>query len=166
MEFNKLPGVEKGNFGEQIVDKWLASKGLIVYKPTTNNAHGFDRLVSVDKSSLVIVEVKTKPKRLYFPDTGINIKHFEGYKEVSEKHSIPVCIFFVDEILKQIYCGWLSELIQEKQINWKGKQIAYPLTSKGIVYFYQPSMKVIHYLTDEEVKEIKSLSNSNYKYST
>lgn len=165
MQFRDLPRVKKGSLGEQIVDKWLVKKGLIVYEPSTSNPHGFDRLVSLDKSSLVIVEVKTKPKRLYFPDTGIDIKHFKGYKEVSEKHSIPLCIFFVDEILKQIYCGWLSELIQEKQIKWKGKQITYPLISKGIVYFHQPSMKVIHQLTEAEVQEIKLLSNSNYKYS-
>lgn len=164
MEFKDLPGVKKGNLGEQIVDEWLDKQGLIVYEPSTDNAHGFDRLVSVDKSSLVIVEVKTKPKRLYYPDTGINIKHFEGYKKVSEKHSIPLCIFFVDEILKQIYCGWLSELVQEKQIKWKGKRITYPLTNKEIVYFYQPRMKVIHHLTDDEAEQIKLLSNRSYNY--
>lgn len=164
MDFKDLPGVKKGDLGEQIVNEWLASRGLIIYEPITDNSHGFDRLVSKDKKSLVIVEVKTKPKRLYYPDTGIDIRHYNGYKAVSEKHNIPLCIFFVDEILQQIYCGWLSEIGKPKEIEWKGKLIKYPLYSGRIVYFYQPDMKIIHNLSVEESEQIKKLSNRNYKY--
>lgn len=164
MEWSDKIEVKKGDLGEKIVRDWLHRNGLVVYEPVTDSAHAFDKLVSRGKSTLVIVEVKTKPRRLYFPDTGIQLKHYNEYKRVSEKYNIPLCIFFVDEYLSEIYCGYLSELSANKQITHNGKSITYPLVKGGIIYFYQPTMRVIHKLAPEQVTEIKKHSSGNYKY--
>lgn len=156
--------VKKGNAGEKEVRKFLAEKGLIIYEPVTNIAHGFDKLISKGKQQFVIVEVKTKPKRIYYPDTGFNIKHYNEYKFISVKHNLPVFIFFVDEILKEIYGNYLHELEIKKQINWHGKIIEYPKEEGGIIFFYQPAMRKISVLNDELADEINSMSTRKYIY--
>lgn len=164
MSWNDKIEVKKGNLGEDIVKRWLHKKGLIVYEPVTDAPHAFDKLVSKGKDVLVIVEVKTKPRRMYYPDTGINIKHYNEYIKVSKKYDIPVCLFFVDEYLGQIYCGYLSELSKAKRVKFKNKELTYPLKLRDIIYFYQPDMLVIHELSPKEVSEIKKYTTRKYDY--
>lgn len=156
--------VKKGNLGEKIVTDWLHKKGLIVYETITDAPHAFDKLVSKGKDILVIAEVKTKPRRMYYPDTGIDIRHYNEYVEVSKKYNIPVCLFFVDEYLRQVYCGYLSELIKPKVVKFKNKELTYPLCLNNIIYFYQPDMTVIHQLSKAEVDEIKKYNSGSYNY--
>lgn len=156
--------VKKGNAGELEVRKFLEKKGLIIYEPVTNIAHGFDKLISKGKQQFVIVEVKTKPKRKYYPDTGINIKHYMEYKFISNKHRLPVFIFFVDEISKEIYGNYLHELEIVKQIMWKDKVIEYPKKEGELIYFYQPDMIKIDVLSNELADEINSMNTRKYTY--
>ena len=71
----------------------MEEKGYVVYKPVTEGAHAFDILAVKDKKTVIIADVKTKARRNYFPDTGINYKHYVEYKAISEKHCLPVFLF-------------------------------------------------------------------------
>lgn len=152
--------VKKGNIGEEITRQYLESKGYIIYKPLTEGAHSFDNLAIKGKTNIFIVEVKTKPRRKYYNDTGIDIRHYKTYREVSKKHNLKVFIFFIDEIQGLVYGNDLNNLI--KPVDDKKK---YPLVDKGIVYFHLSNMIEIAKLTQEQVEDIKAYSTSNYTYS-
>ena len=102
------PGkLEKGKLGEAIVDMYLMDRGVIPYKPVLEEAaHPFDRLcASRDKRRLFVVEVKAKPARYAYPDTGINISHWNDYTNIQDTYRIDVYIFFVDEERREVYGG-------------------------------------------------------------
>lgn len=157
--WEELKSVKKGNIGEEIAKEYLESKGYIIYKPVTDGAHAFDNLAIKDKTTLVVVEVKTKPRRKYYNDTGINVKHYKDYKDISEKHNLKVFIFFVDEYQGSVYGNELKNLV--KPVNDKKN---YPLIEKGIIYFHLSNMHTISKLTRQQIDKIKEHTNSNYKY--
>ena len=168
MSWSDKQTVKKGDIGEQIVTDYLEKKGMIVYEPVTHKAHGFDKLVTKGKDKLIIVEVKTKARRNNFPDTGIDYRHYLGYKTVSKRHNIPVWIFFVDEMLGEIYGNNIEILETPNSYLYQGKSLSYPLVksydNSKIIYFYQPSMIKIHSLTPEQIIDIKKYSSRNYNY--
>ena len=168
MDWEDKETVKKGNIGERLVNDYLHKIGLIVYEPITDGAHAFDKLVAKGKERLIIAEVKTKAKRSYYPDTGINYRHYLEYKKISENHNLPVWLFFVDEVLGEIYGGKLSDLEQPNSYELNGKNYSYPVVNGSdndkIIYFYQPSMKSVCKLTPEQIEEIKAHSTRNYEY--
>lgn len=130
----ELKTVKKGNLGEKIIKKYLERKGCIVYKPITDKPHYFDYLATKDNKKLYIVEVKTKPRRKYYEDTGINIEHYDIYKNVAKKYNLKLFIFFVDEIEGAIYGNELNALCKEVEDK------RYPMKQKGIIYFHLDNM--------------------------
>jgi len=150
--------VKKGNIGEELVLKFLERKGFIVYKPVTNGAHGFDNLATKDKKIVIMAEIKTKARMTYLEATGFDYKHYKEYKFISEKHNLPVFVFFVDEYLKKIYGNWLTEL--EKKIDGFPRNIS----NNKIILFSLKNMKDICKLSDEQCEKLKKLSTRNYKY--
>ena len=79
MNFDELPGTQKGRIGEIEVDKYLSSIGIIPYAPILSKAHPFDRLcASADKKKLFVAECKAKAARTYYPDTGYISKILPG----------------------------------------------------------------------------------------
>lgn len=157
------PQVIKGDFAENIVHDFLEKKGFIVYKPMTNAAHGFDRLAVKNKSQLIIAEVKAKARMNKYEATGIDLRHYNEYKKVQEKHNIPVWIFFVDELLSKIYGNWISEL--EKKITGDDG-VEYPNTkiAKGIILFSLKHMKDVSNLTSRQCEYLKENSTRTYEY--
>ena len=123
---NKLT-TRKGDVGESLVDKMLREKGFVIYKPEGGQAHAFDRLAIKDKEILMIAEVKAKAKRKYFPDTGIDFRHYKEYKNIMKKHNLEVILFFVDEEMGKIYGGKLSEIevINNFKVNLLIKKVSY-----------------------------------------
>ena len=118
MNWNDQQTTKKGNVGEEIVRKYLKDMGFIPYSPTCDGSHPFDNLcASKDKQTIFIAEVKSKPARTYYPDTGVDIRHFNTYKDISEKHNLDVFIFFVDEDRCEVYGNWLSELEKKRIIK-------------------------------------------------
>ncbi len=162
---NKLT-VIKGDIGEALVNSWLEDKGFVVYKPITNCAHAFDRLAIKNKNFVVIAEVKTKAHRNYFPDTGIDLRHYQSYKYVSKKHNMPVWLFFVDEMKKEIYGNKLDVLDTPLEVQHKAKCIQYPLIDKAnkIIYFPLQAMVTIAALADADVASLKNSSTRKYEY--
>jgi hypothetical protein len=154
----------KGDYGEILVHKFLEQKGWVIYKPITNAAHSFDRLAIKNKEKLIIAEVKSKATRIHYPDTGLDIKHYNIYKKIQEKHNLDVYFFFVDEEKKEIYGGWLTELVKECNIIHKNKMLTYPLKQNGIIYFPIDKMKKQCDISDEDVEILKSFTTKHERY--
>lgn len=160
--WQKKKEVKKGNFGENIIDNYLTSLGYSIYFPS-EGAHPFDRLVAKSYNEMFVAEIKTKPQRMYYPDTGININSFETYGKIQKIYNLPVFIFFVDEIKEEIYGNYLYKLINPRMIKYKDKILYYPFRHKGIVYFPLANMAFISSLKKEYCKEIAQLRASAYR---
>ena len=159
--------VQKGDIGEAVVDSYLISKGFIPYRPVAGGAHPFDRLVaSRDKRTIFIADTKSKPARTYYPDTGIDVRHYEQYKYIQDKYSIDVFIFFVDEDSGTIYGNMLTKLDEPKrEFNFKtGKVVSYPLIQGGIRYFPLSTMEQIGRIPEDELRQLRKLSTRNKAY--
>lgn len=166
-DWNSKVTVQKGNVGESVVDNYLISQGFIPYRPGSGGAHPFDRLVaSRDKKTIYIADTKSKPARKYYPDTGIDVRHYQEYKYVQDKYSIDVFLFFVDEDRGTIYGNTLSELDKPRhEYNWnKGCIINYPLVQGGIRYFPLSAMNQIGKIPDNEINALRNLSTRNQSY--
>lgn len=158
--------VKKGDLGEAIVNEWLIKRGYIPYTPDYSGAHPFDKLcASKDKKTIFIAEVKSKPARTHYPDTGINISNYNDYKHVAEKYNIDIYLFFVDEDKCKIYGGILSSLETPRAIIHNQKTIDYPLKHNGIIYFPLEAMNEIGNITSEQAKRLRSYSTRKGCYS-
>lgn len=165
MSFSELTTTQKGDLGESVVDEYIRSKGVVPYKPDADQAHPFDRLcASSDKKSLYVVEVKTKAKRKYYPDTGFNISSYKDYTNIQEKYGLKVFVFFVDEESGEIYGGTLDEISKPQLVNHYNKTLDYPLKQKGIIYFPVSSMRTIGKIDDEIVCQLRQLTTKNELY--
>lgn len=151
--------LEKGCIGERIVDEWLVRIGYIPYRPMPGVAHPFDRLVaSRDKKRIAVCEVKTKPRRNKYRDTGVDICNLRHYADIQEKHQLRVFIAFVDEVERQIYGNTLDELMKTRI----SENSVYPKDFDGIRYFPLSAMIVISALTEEQCEELKSRRRSDH----
>jgi len=165
MNWEDKPEVRKGNIGERLVDEYLLRKGIVPYRPIVSQAHPFDRLcASADKKRIYVVEVKTKPRREFYPDTGVDFRHFNDYMHISLQHSMDVFLYFVDEILRSIYGGELvGNLAQIRQVRHQGRDLIYPLKHRGIIYFPLSAMEHVASLQDDVCKELAALRRTNYE---
>jgi len=172
------PEVKKGNFGERIVKDYLEKEGYVVYTTKSIGSHLCDGFVSnKNKKEIFIGDVKSKARRNIYPDTGIDEKYYNNYKELSMKYNMPFFLYFIDEGMKKIYGNRLDVLEIERTIlyeydNGKGKEsfpITYPspkIDSKGnnIVYFPLCCMKEMNNITSEDVEILKDLSRRSIEY--
>lgn len=156
---------KKGAIGEGLVRQHLERKGLVVYSPITDAAHPFDFLcASGDKRTIVIAETKTKARRTFYPDTGIDARHLNDYMNVQSRYGIDVFLYFVDESMKAIYGNALKILVAPRAITHKNKVLTYPLTAGGIVYFPLEAMKTIANISEAEALSIVALNTRNEAY--
>lgn len=166
--FQAKTTTQKGNVGERIVREYLAQKGFVVYQTNcTEHAHGFDMLAMRNKEQMIVVEVKAKAKRDCCPDTGINLKHYNEYKAIQAKHNLPIFLVFVDEKLGEVYGDWLSALEADHSMF---RNDTYPYVrphgrnGEPIIYFYQPNMRKLATLTQDEIIELKQLTTGKNTY--
>lgn len=157
MSWNDKIQVKKGCTGERIVKAYLESIGYVIYEPTTDAAHLVDFLLmyqSKGNKQIVCAEVKTKPRRIKYEDTGLNTKNYNEYLTLMDKHNVDIFLFFVDDYCKKVYGNKVS--ILRKVCYEMGQQTYFPLTE----------MKQIKELTDEEVNEIRQYNSSNKTYNS
>lgn len=157
-----------GRYGESLIKKHFEQLGYISYQPTTKDkAHPFDNLFinNSDVSDMFACDVKTKPKRDKYPDTGVDWKHYLKYEKIKKEKNIPFYIYFVDVKLKSIYGAELNDLLKEYNTH----QYTYPLQYYSIkqdethMYFHLKNMKKIRELTPKEVKILNLLNNLTIK---
>ena len=165
MNWQDRTTVIKGNLGEKLVNDFLINKGYIPYSPDVAGAHPFDRLVaSKDKKKIFIADAKAKAMRRAYPDTGINITHYNEYIFISTKYGIDVFIFFVDEENEKIYGNLLRKLDEPQTITVRGMEILYPLVQGNIRYFPMVNMLSIADIPTEEAAKMRELTTKNIKY--
>ena len=151
--------VKKGNIGEELVDEYLHKKGVLTYSCKLQGPHTFDRLCIIN-SQIFIIDVKCKPSRNYYPDSGFDIITYNKYKEIIKENNLDFFIFFVDEKSKQIYGSTLDKL--EKSIKVGRK--TYPSRENEIIYFPLQNMKKICRISEENSQRIKRYNTRNYSY--
>lgn len=163
--FEKKASTQKGRLGEDLVDSWLIEHGVIPYAAVVSGAHPFDRLCArADKKRLYVVDAKSKARRTYYPDTGINLSHYEDYMHIKTTYGIPIYLFFVDEHLAYIYGGELDHLSAPRKIDYRGKILIYPIRQGKIIYFPLRCMKFFCPLDEQSANNLKSISVRNYEY--
>ena len=176
--------VKKGNYGEQLCDNFLISHGVTPYLPSQQwcRPHPFDRLCALGKKKLYIVECKTKEARIYFPDTGIDIKHYKEYLHISKKYGMPIYLFFIDKDAGAMYGSTLENLeiprvitsntytkIKNKGINYKPvakrkKPLQYPFVKNGIRYWPLEAMVKYADIHTQEKAELARYTTKHEKY--
>jgi hypothetical protein len=159
----------KGSVAEQEVIAYLQKRGYRVYRAVTQGSHPFDFLAISPSNRVCIVECKAKASRNYYPDTGINERHYETYKALSEALGVEVILIFVDEKQGRVYGHRLSVLDTPRRIEHKGRVLQYPLTEQytnGERIRYFPICAMVHLfdLAPSTQKRLMSLSNRSYDY--
>lgn len=164
MKWNDKPSVQKGSIGERIVDEWLIGLGWVPYRPIADAAHPFDRLVaSKDKKRIVVVEVKSKPRREAYADTGIDYRHYQDYLGIWQSYNITVFLAFVDEKQGRIYGEFLSRLNKFRIVDgnvypWRPR----PNQRPDIVYFPLEAMRQIGDLTGSQISSLSALRSTGF----
>jgi len=164
MNWQEKPQVKMGKLGETLVRNYLINMGFVPFSPDENaGAHPFDFLcASKDKKRIFVAEVKTKPARKYYPDTGFNVSSYNTYLEVSRNYNMDVFCFFVDTAKREVDGNYLSVLATDTEVKHGNKTLVYPITDKGIVYFPIQSMITIATLTIDQCSEIESHATRRY----
>jgi hypothetical protein len=170
MDWNSKPTTQKGNLGEQIIREYLVKLGFVPYSPEGAGAHPFDKLCAApNKKEIFIAECKTKARRDYYPDTGIDKRHYDDYKFIADKHNLRIFIFFIDEKLGKIYGNFMDELEKERDIVYHAFPLRYPKIESyksgvTIIYFPMAAMISIGDLRPDQVQKLKELSTRNPVY--
>jgi hypothetical protein len=148
--------VKLGDAGEQFVAEYLHKKGYICSAPIYDDMiHPYDFTVLKPSGIAFLADVKTKPGRKYYPDTGFNLDNYEIYKKVCEEHNHKMFIFFVDKERAEVYGNWLTELAKP----FKKDGCEYPVIEQDrygryLIYFHISSL--VH-VTDIDKETLKKL---------
>jgi hypothetical protein len=159
----------KGSVAEQEVVAYLEKRGYRVYRAVTPGCHPFDFLAISPSNRVYIVECKAKASRNYYPDTGIDEKHYNTYKALSDALGVDVILIFVDEKQGSVYGNRLSVLDTPRWIEHEGRVIRYPLTEQytnGVRIRYFPICAMLHLfnLAPTTQRRLITLSNRSYDY--
>ena len=158
MRWDERREVKKGAFGEDIIDRLISRRGRSVpYCPAIDGPHPFDRLVASRLSGRVtILDVKTKRRRKNWPDTGIDVRHYQEYRRRQEANGVPVYLVFVDDGEARIYGNYLDVLDQPRKVD--GVAFEYPSEYGGIRYWPLEAMDHWCDLTDVDMQRLATLS--------
>ena len=176
--FADMLTARKGELGEQFGDRFLRSIGWEVFKPGGNGAHSFDRLVvrRTDRSAM-IADTKSKPARVKYRDTGIDMRHRDEYLEMSKRLTVECLLVFVDEDAGRVYGDFLSVLERHRRVDigkeYKTRVLDYPRTEwtrysdriEEIRYYPLIAMRDLGQLTEQQCADLRSLSTraTNYR---
>ncbi len=156
------PEVKIGDYGEELVRSFVESKKYICYKAVTDRAHLVDYFIFRNDKGVIAAEVKTKPRRRKYPDTGFDSRSYEAYKKFTDEHNMKMFIFFVDTAERSIYGNFLHKLDEIHKTERK----VYPLeeqTKDGRVIRYYSLDSMIHItdLSEDEIKTLEGLRNGD-----
>lgn len=163
-DFSAKMTTRKGVKGEDICFQYLRSKGHTIYRPDMEDRpHPIDSfVVHGQKFTVCAADVKTKPRREAYPDTGINMHHYGVYCHIKNINNIRVFLFFVDETAKKIYGNWLDIIEKRREVIHNGKRLTYPMQMGGQIYFPLSAMIEIADISDESVDALKAMRNSRF----
>ena len=132
--FQKLPSTRKGSIAEQYVVDLLSTRGWHVYRYAQDTSHPIDLLAITERRELVAVEVKCKPARVYYPDTGMDYNDYLAYHKLSADLGIPVLVLFVDYESCRVMGNYLDKLSEPIVVVDNGRELVYPWVVDKYVY--------------------------------
>ena len=144
--FNKLPTTVLGNYGETFVTEFCKRNSLKCYQPSWSASFPVDAIMMTESLNLYQLEIKTKPRRIYYDDIGFDLPDWEVYTEFKS----DTCVVFIDYLSKCIWMQWISKLKECVRIKDK------------YVYFDLDKLTKYRDLTEEEVDKLKGMSRSDY----
>ena len=136
----------RGDRGEELCVSKLREHNWLSYKPTHLESHPADYcFINENNFRIFVADIKTKPRRIHFVDTGIDIRHWKKYISIS-KH-VCFALFFVDITCGMIYYNTLDNL----ELPYTDcRNITYPLDHNGIRYYSLDSMISLCKLTEHD----------------
>lgn len=160
MDWQDKTTVKKGDLGENICRELLQMDGYVVYKSITDGMpHLIDFFCHKESKNIIGAEVKAKSRTIKcfwgnIPGTGCNLKSYNEYLHLQEKHSIDIKMYFVDQYEECIYGGWLSDITPGLK-HLPGGQVVFRLDL----------MQVFYNLSASQVEELKRLTKPGISYS-
>lgn len=169
MRFQDLPNTKKGDMGEALVDDYLVRQRVVPFLPTTDGRHAFDRICLSIKRGLFLADVKTKPCRLYYPDTGIDEACYREYRAASKLFSVPFFLFFVCEQHEMIHGNWLNALDEPRKVQHGPASLEYPAveaTEHGeIRYWPTKALYALERIEGPRLVRLRDQTTRRYPYS-
>lgn len=165
--------LKKGDIGERVVIPILERKGFTVYRPFTEGAHCFDILAIQNKDKAIALDVKAKARLNRYEATGIDQRHFEEYRNFSEKHNMDFWVIFVDEMLGEVYGNKLTELEKPRCKSGEISELnkTYPMVkpwgdygSDIRVWHLNSMIRNMGTINDEAVIDLKNYSQRTHDY--
>jgi Holliday junction resolvase len=150
-DFAKMATTRLGSTGEDILEQYFKNKGYAVDRSDNSKSHLIDFTITKNNKT-IFVDAKTKPRRLYYDDTGFDLADFHKYKNLQLIKKNKVLVIFIDYVSKSVYGNTIMEL--DKQYKIKG----------NIIYFPLSNMRKLFDLTDEAIKQLKGSTTANMKY--
>jgi hypothetical protein len=171
-DFLDRPTTRAGTLGERIARRLLEAKNYMVYTPDElDGAHPID-IVAINKDRLValLCDVKAKPRRVHWPDTGIDMRHWLKYQCLGITHNVRVFLIFVDWEAGEVYGGFLDELERQREVKTGKGRFWYPRTENygrsEIRYFPLAAMHKVGTLMPDEASDLKQLSRRDEAYNS
>lgn len=168
MSFQDKATTKAGNLGERIAKRVFAARGYIVYRyDELAGSHPIDFVaIQRNRLAMLLCDVKTKPKRVKYPDTGIDFDEWEKYRQLGRYYNLRVFLVFVDWENAKVYGQFLDVLEQRRQVP--GVWFWYPFTQNNgreeIRYFPLCAMTEISDITEQEAEELRQLTQRAEQY--
>lgn len=144
-EFQNKTTTQKGNVGEKYIIKKFNELGWSVYQRVTDCPHDIDFFCYEPINvNLYVMDIKSKSKRKKYDDTGIDIPHYNKYKNIQEKTGHKAFLLFIDEEYEMIYGGKLDAIEKNKYESF------------GIMYFQLKDMSFFGNIPNELLNELKN----------
>ena len=169
--WHRQPPVQKGDLGEDIVQRIFERVGWQCYKPASAGAHAID-FICIKNNETFYLEVKTKRLRKLYPDTGFPLRNYKTYKELSKNEGKRIYIAFVDIGAMQVYGNFLDVLDMPRIVKYNRDGHTYTKLypcndmdyrkGEDIRFFPRPAMNVIAdlremNLTDDELRILRQM---------
>jgi hypothetical protein len=148
----------KGELAEAFVRKHFEHRGWVCYKHfTTNKAHGFDIMGTINKGTPIIFEVKAKARLNKFDATGVDKNAYNKYKKFVEESGMIFWLIFVDEYVGDV---------RGQEFKKLGHPIELKSSITGLTYcvWYRSTMKYFFDLTGEQMAQLSTFNQRNYDF--
>lgn len=141
----------------------LTTRGWHVYSYTQDAAHPIDLIAITPERNIVLVEVKCKSARDYYPDTGVDFDDHNRYHELSMRTNLPILVLFVDPRYQSVYGQYLHILSQPTVVLHNGRELVYPMVVEQRYVFY-PLCAMEHYanIPPAVLQELTRFEHSRY----
>lgn len=135
--FAQLPTTRRGTVGEDIAKAFFVRRGCTPFGPVVDGSHPIDLTLLTPKGDVVLVDVKTYPRRYVRPETGIDLPDWHTYQHLAERNpGVTVYLLFVDPFERAMYGGAITSLVDHAREE--GSKVYFPLKALRVVSWLEP----------------------------